>query len=39
LFRAAGAEALQTGMQEVRVLPVVLGLLLNPPFPYTENLN
>jgi hypothetical protein len=37
LFRAAGAEALQAGLRQVRVLPVMLGLLLKPHFPGAES--
>jgi hypothetical protein len=30
LFPAAGIETVQAGLQDVRVLPVLLGLLLTP---------
>jgi hypothetical protein len=30
LFPAAGIETVQAGMQDVRLLPVLLGLLLMP---------
>jgi hypothetical protein len=32
LFRTAGAETLQAGLWEVRILPFLLGLLLTPVF-------
>jgi hypothetical protein len=37
MFGAAGTDALQARLQEVRVLPVLLGLLLKATFPGAEN--